>query len=162
MVLLSALEDLQKTTLKVIRGSLRRLEYLAQLKDAKGGYLHWGLSCVHGQERASGAIAESHRNELSRVLSTPLRELLKDVGASSKEACASKEEYLARLSARFPNLLPSEPGVGSKLHLKSVIHALSSLLRAEDKDSPLQADSLNESDISPGPRSTERDERNEV
>lgn len=143
MTLLSAWDDLQKTTLKVIKGSLRKLEYLAQLRDAKGGYLHWGLARVHGQERANAALAESHRNHLSKVLCTPLRELLDDVGASSQEAGTSKEEYLAHLSAGVPHLLPSNNGVGSSRHLTSVIQALSSLLRAERQISTSKPNSVN-------------------
>jgi hypothetical protein len=144
MVLLSALEDLQKTTLRVIRGSLRRLEYFAQLRDAKGSYLHWGLARVHGQERAGDALAESHRDHLSKVLSTPLRDLLQDVGSSSQEAGVSKEEYLARLSDGLPHLLPANNGVGSNRHLSSVLHALSSLVRAGNLASTGRPNSLNE------------------
>jgi hypothetical protein len=134
MTLLSAWEDLQKTTLKVITGSLRRLEYLAQLRDTKVGYLHWGLAHVHGQERAAAALAESHRNQLSKVLSTPLREMLEDVEGSCAEAGLSKEEYLARLSTGLPLLLPPNTGSGSDRHLSSVVHALASLLRAGKPD----------------------------
>ena len=159
MTLLSAWEDLQKTTLKVIRGSLRKLEYLAQLRDAKGGYLHWGLARVHGQERANAAIADCHRSQLSKVLSTPLRDLLNDVSASSQEAGTSKEEYLARLSSELARLLPSNNGVGSNRHLSSVLHALSSLLRAKSRISNGEPNTLNEVDASSAHQTNEEDER---
>lgn len=135
MTLFSALEDLQRTTLRVIRGSLRRLEYLAQLKDIKGDYEHWGLARVHGQDRASAAIAESHRSQVSRVLSTPLRELLSDVGSSSQEAGLSKEEYLSLLLRRFPHLLPPGSGTATNRHLNSVLQALASLNCAQNRAS---------------------------
>jgi len=130
MTLLSAWEDLQKTTLKVIAGSLRRLEYLAQLRDSQGRYSHWGLARVHGEERAKAALAESHRSELSKVLATPIRELEQDAEESSREAGVPEGEYLSRLSAAWPRLLPADPGAGSSRHFSSVLQALSSLLRA--------------------------------
>lgn len=156
MTLLSALEDLQKTTLRVIRGSLRRLEYLAQLRDIEGDYRHWGLARVHGQERACSAIEDSHRSQLSRILSTPIRERLRDVGLSSKEAGLTKEECLARLVSRFPHLLPANSSPGSNLHLSSVLHALSSLLRAENQASI--GESENSNGATPIPESPVDDE----
>jgi len=129
MSLLSAWEDFQQTTLKAIAGSLRKLEYLAQLRDGKGGYSHWGLTRVHGEERARAALAESHKSELSNVLRTPIRMLEQDAEESSREAGMTEGEYLARLSAGLPRLLPPEPGAGSSRHFSSVLHALLSLLR---------------------------------
>lgn len=130
MTLLSAWEDLQQTTLKAIASSLRKLEYLAQLRDGKGGYSHWGLSRIHGEERAKTALQESHRSELSKVLATPIRQLEQDAQESSREAGIPEGEYLAQLSSGCPRLLPPEPGAGSSRHFSSVLHALSSLLRA--------------------------------
>jgi hypothetical protein len=148
VTLFSALEDLQRTTLRVIRGSLRRLEYLAQLKDIKGEYLHWGLARVHGKDRASAAIAESHRGQVSRVLSTPLRDLLRDVGSSSQEAGLSKEEYLALLVSRFPHLLPPDSGAATNRHLNSVLQALSSLNCAQNRASVGQSAAVDDADAS--------------
>jgi hypothetical protein len=130
MTLLSAWEDLQRTTLRAISGSLRRLEYLAQLRDGRGSYSHWGLSRVHGEDRAETALAESHRSQLSNVLRTPIRTLEEDAEESSREEGVSQEEFLARLSAGLPRLLPQDPGAGSSRHFSSVLHALSSLLRS--------------------------------
>jgi hypothetical protein len=134
MTLHSAWEDLQHTTLKAIVGSLRKLEYLSQLRDGQGGYSHWGLSRVHGEERAKSALQESHRLELSRVVRTPIRSLEYDAEESSREAGVPEAEYLARLSAGCPRLLPAEPGAGSSRHFSSVLLALSSLLRARKPD----------------------------
>lgn len=131
MAFLSALQDVQKTTLKAIAGSLRKLEYLAQLRDGTGGYSHWGLTRVHGKERADVALAESHRCELSHVLRTPLQSLEADAEESSREAGVSEGQYLERLSARLPRLLPPDPGAGSSRHFSSVLQALSCLRRAQ-------------------------------
>ncbi len=139
MTLLSAWEDLQKSTLKAITGALRKLEYVAQLRDGKGGYAHWGLNRVYGEERAERALVEAHRSALSNVLRTPIRALEADAEASSREAGLPEEEYLERLSAGCPRLLPAEPGAGSSRHFSSVLHVLSSLRRSRKPDANRRA-----------------------
>ena len=134
MPLFSALEDLQLTTLKAIQGSLRRLEYLSRLRDRDGGYSHWGLSRMHGEHSAKRAMADAHRAELSNILSTPIRNLEKDVCQSSEEAGMPPSVYLEKLSTTTAQLLPANPGAGSGRHLSSVLHALSSLLKGRKPD----------------------------
>ncbi len=127
MPLFSSLEDLQQTTLKAVSGCLRRLEYLAGLRDREGGYAHWGLSRVHGELHAKRALAEAHRELLAKILSTPIHKLEKDVEESSEMAGAAPADYLERLSNNTSQLLPPNPGAGSGRHLSSVLHALVSL-----------------------------------
>jgi len=133
MSLLSALEDLQTTTLKALAGSLRRLEYLASLRREDGSYTHWGLTRIYGELRARRALADAHRAQLSTILATPIRNLEKDVRESSDEAGVSPRAYLERLSSS-PSLLPPNPGAGSSRHLSSVLHALSSLQKTRKPD----------------------------
>jgi hypothetical protein len=127
MTFSSALEDLRATTLKSITGSLRRLEYLAGLRDESGTYDHWGLTRVYGQEAANKALEQGHRLLVSYLLSTPVQRLLIDVEQCSQLERLSPAEYLQRLS-RGPNLLPADPGAGSERHFNSVLLALSSLV----------------------------------
>jgi hypothetical protein len=134
MTLLSALEDLQRTTLKAVAGYLRRLEYLSGLRNREGGYAHWGLGRVYGELAAKRALAQAHRAALSKVLSTPIRELVKDARESSELDGVPPAAYVEKLSARTAELLPPEPGAGSARHLSSVLHALSSLLRNQKPD----------------------------
>jgi len=134
MTLFSALEDLQQTTLKAVAGCLRRLEYLSGLRDKDGGYGHWGLGRVYGELSAKRALAQAHRAMLSRVLATPLRELVEDAGESSELAGLPPATYVERLSNTSRNLLPPEPGAGSARHLNSVLHALASLLKTRKRD----------------------------
>lgn len=129
MTLLSAIEDLQRTTLRAVAGCLRRLEYLSGLRNREGGYAHWGLGRVYGELAAKRALAQAHRNALSKVLSTPIRELVKDAQESSEMAGVPPATYVEQLSAHSSELLPPEPGAGSARHLSSVLHALSSLLK---------------------------------
>lgn len=134
MPIFSALEDLQSTTLKAIAGSLRRLEYLAGLRQEDGSYAHWGLARVYGDVRAKRALAEAHRAQVSTILATPIRKLEKDVCKSSEEAGLAPAAYLEKLSSSTLQLLPTNPGAGSTRHLSSVLHALSSLLRSHKSD----------------------------
>jgi|SRR5580698_3169346 hypothetical protein len=128
MTLISALEDLQETTLRAIAGCLRKLEYVGGLRNQEGTYTHWGLVRVHGERTAEKALAEAHRELLSEVLSTPLRNLEQDAAESSELAGVPAKLYLERLTGRSSQLLPTNPGAGSARHLSSVLHALSSLL----------------------------------
>jgi len=134
MTLASALQDIQQTTLAAVRGLLRKLEYLAYLQDKRGRYSHWGISRTHGDPAAQPALAEAHRQVLSHVLQTPISRLLEDVEKSSNSAGVPPELYAERLVRRNPSMLPPDPGAGSEPHLKSVLHALLSLLRAQNRD----------------------------
>ncbi|MFZ0802259.1 MAG: hypothetical protein WBQ09_06025 [Terriglobales bacterium] len=128
MTLVSALEDLQQTTLRAIAGCLRKLQYVAGLRNKEGTYTHWGLIRVHGDTTAEKAFAQAHRTLLSEVLSTPLRNLERDAEQSSELAGVPAKSYLEQLSGESSSLLPPSPGAGSERHLNSVLHALSSLL----------------------------------
>ena len=127
MTLISALEDLQGTTLRAIAGCLRKLEYVAGLRNNGGTYAHWGLVRVYGEGTAEKALAQAHRALLSDVLSTPLRSLEEDVEQSSELAGVPAKLYLEQLSGANTKLTPPNPGAGSARHLSSVLQALSSL-----------------------------------
>jgi len=134
MTLFSAQEDLQENTLKAICGFLRRLEYVAGLRNEEGNCKHWGLVRVYGEAASNRALAEAHNRELSRVLSTPIRNLEQDLRLSSEQAGTSEHEYLQRLSQSSADLLPPAPGAGSGRHLNSVLHALVSLQKVRKAD----------------------------
>jgi hypothetical protein len=134
MTLISPLEDLQENTLKAVAGYLRRLEYVARLRDKEGGYSHWGLVRVYGDRNAGKALSQAHREVLSQMLATPLRNLVRDVQQSSELTGVSPTAYLDRFSTGGSDLLPASPGAGSARHLNSVLHALSSLLKNQIRD----------------------------
>src|SRR5215470_8927903 len=129
MTLKSAFEDLSRTTLEALCGDLRRLEYLAGLREPKGEYSHWGFSKVYGEAPARKALTTAHRTAVSEVLSTPLRTLLEDVELSSRQAGMGTERYLESLAEKQQSLLPENPGAGSARHLSSVLLALLGLQR---------------------------------
>ena len=139
MTLKSALEDLSRTTLEAVVGCLRKLEYLANLHQPKGGYAHWGFKKVHGEASAKKALSAAHRAAVSEVLSTPLRVLQDDIEVSSQEAGMETAEYLEKLAQKHSQLLPDNPGAGSARHLSSVIHALSGLRRSRERNSTRRA-----------------------
>src|SRR5438132_14255243 len=99
MTLLSALDDLLVTTLAAVPGLLTKLEYLSGLRGM-GGYSHWGMVRVHGEEATREALAEAHGMVISEILRMPLSKLMEDAQASSqakdKEPCV----YLERSEER--------------------------------------------------------------
>lgn len=138
MTLKSAFDDLSRVTLRAIAGWLQKLEYLAGLRSRRGEYSHWGFGKVYGQATASKTLEAAHRETVSKVLSTPLSELLEDVERASPAGPAGVEAYLERL-AEEKDLLPNNPGAGSARHLKSVLHALLGLARNRQRNATRRA-----------------------
>src|SRR5579863_10074104 len=104
MTLHSALEDLHQTTLRAVAGHMRRLEYVSGLRNQRDSYAHWGLCRVYGDLPATKAIAETHRELVSQVLSTPIRKLMEDVDQSSRVAGLTAGSYVQQLSENVPSL----------------------------------------------------------
>ena len=134
MTLKSAFDDLSRITLRAIAGCLQKLEYLAGLRARHGGYAHWGFGKVYGQATANKTLEAAHRQTASKVLSTPLAELLEDVENASRTGPEGVTAYLERLAGKREELLPNNPGAGSARHLKSVLHALLGLERNRQRN----------------------------
>ena len=129
MTLKSALEDLQERTLNAVSGLLGKLDYLASLRESDGSYSHWGLERVHGKLATQRALTEAHRSLVSRILRTPLRELLQDVDESSPPKELASGDFVEKLNETSAQLIPPGPGAGIERHLNSVLHALVGLVR---------------------------------
>jgi hypothetical protein len=127
MTLKSALQDLRETTLAAISGVLARLAYLGSLRRKEGGYRHWGLSQVHGEESSNRALRTAHAETLSTVLRTPIAELEEDLRHSNAEGGTTQEAYIEGMRAQFNELVPSTQDEVSASHLNSVLLALSAL-----------------------------------
>src|ERR1700735_5703046 len=122
MTLKSALQDLRETTLSAVAGLLAKLAYLGSLRRREGGYKHWGLSLVYGDESSDRALKAAHTEILSKVLRTPITELEEDLRETSQEAPATN---IASMQEQFDQLLPSPQDAVSARHLNSVLLALS-------------------------------------
>lgn len=129
MVLKSVQEDLRARTLQAVTGLLGKLEYFASLRQDDGSYMHWGLSRVHGEQAAQGALAEAHRDLVSAILQTPVRKLVQDADASSQSKSITAQEFLADLQKCEGQTLPGDPSAGYRRHLSSVLRALSALAK---------------------------------
>jgi hypothetical protein len=136
MTLKSALQDLRETTLAAISGLLGKLSYLASLRRREGGYLHWGLSLVHGEESSEGALRAAQTEALSNVLRTPISELVEDLRESNRNSEKTAEGYVENMREQFTELLPSADDAASAAHLNSVLIALSSLEKAQKPATP--------------------------
>jgi hypothetical protein len=136
MTLKSALQDLRETTLAAISGLLAKLAYLASLRRREGGYLHWGLSQVHGEEASNRALKAAHTEVLSAVLRTPIAELVEDLRESSQGSREPAGDYVESMRERFNELLPSPEDTVSARHLNSVLVALSTLEKSHKHATP--------------------------
>jgi hypothetical protein len=127
MTLKSAFDDLTSTTLQAVSGLWARLEYVSGLRSSGGGYAHWGLAKVHGEQAAQKAIAEAHRATVATILKMPLRDLSESLAESSRAQGLTRRDYLERLYERRQELLPVKPAGGAAAHLNSVLYALLTL-----------------------------------
>jgi hypothetical protein len=127
MTLKSALQDLRETTLAAISGALAKLAYFASLRRREGGYSHWGLSLLHGEEASDRALKAAHSEVLSKVLRTPISELVEDLRETSEQSDETAGDYVDGMRKQLNELLPSPQDAASARHLNSVLVALSSL-----------------------------------
>jgi hypothetical protein len=130
MTLRSALQDLRETTLAAISGWLGRLAYLGSLRRPDGGYLHWGMALVHGEEASERALKAVHTEVLSTVLRTPISGLVEDLRESSENSGQPPASYVQGMAEQVNQLLPVPQDAASARHLNSVLVALSSLERS--------------------------------
>ena len=133
MTLKSALQDLRETTLAAVSGLLAKLAYLASLRDREGGYRHWGMSLVHGPEPSDRALKAAHGEVLGRVLRTPLDSLVEDLRESSQKSAVSSETFVQGMCGQLNELLPAQQDEASVRHLNSVLVALSSLEKSQER-----------------------------
>src|SRR5271169_1559686 len=106
MTLKSALQDLRETTLAAVSGLLAKLAYLGSLRRREGGYLHWGMSLVHGEEASERALKAAHAEVLSTVLRTPMADLVEDLRESSAENEQPARAFVEGMREQFGELLP--------------------------------------------------------
>ena len=136
MTLKSALQDLRETTLAAVSGLLAKLTYLASLRRKEGGYLHWGMSLVHGEEASNRALKAAHTEVLSTVLRTPIPDLVEDLHESSQDSQKTAGAFVKGMREQFSELLPSPQDTASARHLNSVLIALSSLEKTQKRATP--------------------------
>jgi hypothetical protein len=131
MTLKSALQDVRETTLAAISGLLARLAYLGSLRRREGGYLHWGMSLLHGEESSERALKAAHTEVLSTLLRTPIPDLVADLRESSRNSQKTAAAYVEGMREQGEELLPSPEDAASARHLSSVLIALSSLEQSQ-------------------------------
>jgi hypothetical protein len=137
MTLKSALQDVRETTLAAVSGLLGKLLYLASLRS-HGGYQHWGMAQVYGQESAELALRTAHGEVLAGVLRAPLASLVEDLEESSRTTAVLPEKYVEEMRGQFGDLLPGDrKDSPAATHLNSVLMALSYLEKAQGLATPL-------------------------
>jgi hypothetical protein len=138
MRLRSANEDFEANTLHAVPGLLGKLCYVGTLHNGDGRYEHWGLTKIYGQDAAGVAIGGSHKSLISKVLKTPLSQLLDDVRSSSAGRHLNALEFIRQLRSELA-LLPKAPSPAAEIHFKSVLHALSALVETRNTANPRNA-----------------------
>ncbi len=128
MMLKSALEDFEATTLGAIPGLLAKLSYIAGLHDGRGNYAHWGMGRTYGEEAARRAIRAAHVALLSQILRSPLRELDQDVQRSASGRQLTAGMFLVSLKGRLKQALPERSIPAVEKHLNAALDALLALL----------------------------------
>ena len=136
MTLKSALQDLRESTLCAVSGLLAKLAYLGSLRTREGGYRHWGLSLVHGEESSQRALKTAHSEVLSAVLQTPISALVEDLRESSRHSSKTEGTYVEAMRAQFQELIPSAQDKAAARHLNSVLTALSGLEKNQKRATP--------------------------
>jgi hypothetical protein len=128
MVMKSALDDFRGRSLRAVSGLMRKLDYVASLREPDGTYSHWGLARVYGADAAQGAVSEAHRGIVTTILRTPFSKLLQDTQESMASGKNESAELIAGWNRQKSRLMPPHAGPGTERHLSSVLSALSSLL----------------------------------
>jgi hypothetical protein len=141
VILRSALEDFEGSTLSSVPGLLGKLRYVTLLHKGSGCYSHWGLEKVYGSGRAEKAIRASHGALLARILRTPLRDLADDLKWSARCAEVTDVEFLSGLRVQ-ENALPPESLQASEKHFRSVLQTLFALAQNKVPASPRDASPL--------------------
>lgn len=136
MPFLSAFDDFVLNSLGAVPGPLRKLRYVAELRDSDGRYSHWGMSRIHGEAAAQSSIRQAHGVVLSETLRQPLADLWKEVVVCSQAEGLSPADWLEEEMQSAERLVPSSPGAGSERHIRAVLAALSGLARAPLPPSP--------------------------
>ncbi len=132
MTLRSALQDLRDTTLSALSGLLAKLAYLGSLRRGEGGYYHWGLSRVHGEEASNRALKAAHTETLSKVLRSPIASLEEEL----QQPDAGGESLVNRMQTHVNELLPSPADKTARRHINSVLLALSLLEKSRLQKHP--------------------------
>jgi len=142
VMLRSALEDFEGSTLEAVPGLLGKLRYLALLHNGAGDYSHWGLEKVYGRGAAEKAIRLSHTSLVARILKTPLRDLVEDLERSAANAQTTNSELLSNLATPIRNALPAQSLRTSEKHLRLVLQTLSVLVQNRASANPPDASPL--------------------
>src|ERR1700719_4549280 len=91
-----AAHDLHLRTLSKISRPLDRLIYLASTRDYNTGlYYHDGLAARFSEEVACEALADCHREAFRELTSSPLKELVSQLGGYIDSTHTEPQDFIA-------------------------------------------------------------------
>jgi hypothetical protein len=118
---LNAAEDFMHRTMDVLHGVWSKLNYIRELRKGDGGYEHWGLTRVHGQNAAERAIASVHSDLYLQLLRTPIPELINQLQLSADDVDCTAAELAKHLQQKQPDIIPQELRGATPEHLRFVL-----------------------------------------
>jgi hypothetical protein len=131
MEVVRAAEDLRRRTLANVKDPLERMIYLASMRDYNTGlYHHDGLAVRFGDEVASEALAECHREAYGQLLASPLKTVVEQLENYAERSGTPPTDLIAAWKGLEPYRvavpLQSDP-IGADFVCSNVSIALSIL-----------------------------------
>jgi hypothetical protein len=69
----NATEHFKRYTLRALPTLIEKIAYISSLQSKSGGYAHWGMNRVFGQQRAQKAIGTVHLELAVQLVRVPIR-----------------------------------------------------------------------------------------
>jgi hypothetical protein len=69
----NATENFKRYTLRALPTLIEKIAYISSLQSESGGYAHWGMNRVFGQQRAQKAIGTVHLELAVQLVRVPIR-----------------------------------------------------------------------------------------
>jgi len=135
----SPAEDFSQTTLAAVEGTLRKLQYLAGLRQSNGEYFHWGMARRHGEATTNLTIAQAHMDLFLTMLRTPIGALWEEAKCAAEDQSTKPDEYVGELLEKGDLLIPPHLQGGSRRHFNSILLGLCCLAGAPVRKPDLSA-----------------------
>jgi hypothetical protein len=116
-------EDFVVNTLAAIPSCIEKLNFMLNIREENGEFVHWGLERMHGSQSTRAALREAYRSVVRDVLSTPVQDLWNEVDVLRGDVDGqSNYEYFRK--AREAVLVPVPNGQADELHLRFILDGL--------------------------------------
>jgi len=127
-MILDATDDFKKRTLSALPTLLEKLAYICSLQTEDGGYTHWGMRRLFGQESTCEAIESVHSQTACALIGIPLQSIydqfLTAVERPGSAELLKPESFVLNSPANDDELLSA--------HLRLIQNSVASLALQEE------------------------------